>query len=108
MRALKPTDKRQPGRWSGLLLGQLLAIAFLAGCLWWALRELAYIIPADRVTASLSFEQSIGSVLAWRLAAFAAALVLFLRKSPVVTVDVQEASARAQAADGGEAATGAP
>lgn len=65
-----------PGRWAGLLLGQLLAFAFLGGCLWWALRELAYIIPSDLVTASISFRQSMGSILAWQLAAFAAAVIL--------------------------------
>lgn len=68
-------DIRKPGRWSGLLLGQFLALAFLAGCLWWVLRELALILPNDRIAAALSVEQAIGSVLARQLAVFFAALV---------------------------------
>src|SRR5262245_7100290 len=65
-----------PGAGSGFLLGQLLALAFLAACLWRVLSELAFVLPADRVTASLSVQRVVGGVLAGRLLAFAAALLL--------------------------------
>ena len=67
---------RNRSDWSGLVLSQLLALVFLAGCLWWVLRELALILPVDRITASLSVEQSLGPVLQRQLLAFGAALLL--------------------------------
>ncbi len=63
-------------RWSGLLLGQALALAFLTACLWFALRELELILPNDRITASLSLEQALGPALLAQLARFAAAVLL--------------------------------
>ena len=56
---------------------------------------------AFAIAIASTFWVSIGA------AALAAVLVLFLRESPVVTVDVEEVAARAHAA-GGEAAAGAP
>jgi hypothetical protein len=67
---------RKPSGWSGLVLSQLLALAFLAGCLWWVLREAELILPNDRITASLSLEQDLGTELPRQLFAFGAALFL--------------------------------
>jgi hypothetical protein len=64
------------GRWTGLALSQALALALLAGCLWWVWRELALILPNDRITASLSVQQSLGPVLWRQLIQFGAALLL--------------------------------
>ena len=73
---MTPVPSQRQGSWSGLALGQLLALAFLAGCLWCMLRELALVLPRELVTASLSLQQAMGSVLARQLAAFAGALLL--------------------------------
>ncbi len=67
---------RKPGRWSGLVLGQALALGFLGGCLWWVWRELALILPNDRITASLSVERTLGPALQGQLLRFGAALLL--------------------------------
>ena len=69
-------DSRKPGRWSGLILSQLLALAFLAACLWWLLREVALIFPNDLVAGSLRIERGLGSALARPLVAFGAAVML--------------------------------
>jgi hypothetical protein len=66
---------RQPGPWSGLVLGQLLALAFLAFCVWWVWREVAIVLPNDRITASLSVRQTLGPVLQRQLITFGAALL---------------------------------
>jgi len=66
---------REPGPWSGLVLGQLLAFAFLAVCLWWVWRELALVLPNDRITASLGVQQTLGPALQGQLIAFGAALL---------------------------------
>jgi len=63
------------GRWSGLIYSQLLAFAFLAACLWWVLGEIALVLPNDRITASLSVQDSLGPVLTRQLLLFALALV---------------------------------
>jgi hypothetical protein len=60
---MNATQNRRPGPWSGLVLGQALALAFLAGCLWWVWREVALILPNDRITASLSVQQTLGPAL---------------------------------------------
>lgn len=60
---------------SGILIGQLLAFLFLGACAWRMLRELALVLPADRVTAALSARSAVGPVFAWRLAAFSAAVI---------------------------------
>lgn len=67
---------RGAGRWSGLALSQALALALLAGSLWWVWRELALILPNDRITASLSVEQSLGPTLQRQLIQFAVVLLL--------------------------------
>jgi hypothetical protein len=56
---------------------------------------------AFAIAIASTFWVSIGAAI------LAAVLVLFLRESPVVTVDVEEAAARARS-DGGEAAAGTP
>lgn len=61
------------GRWSGLLLSQLLALLSFAGCAWWIHRKVAHILPTDRVTLSLSVQEALGGVLGRQLLAFAAA-----------------------------------
>jgi hypothetical protein len=61
------------GRWSGLLLSQLLALLSFAGCAWWVHRKVAHILPIDRVTLSLSVQETLGGVLGRQLLAFAAA-----------------------------------
>lgn len=66
----------KPSAWSGLVLSQLLALAFLAGCLWWVYRDAALILPNDRITASLSLEQDLGTRLPRQLLAFGMALLL--------------------------------
>lgn len=71
---VKNMSNRKPGRWSGLVLSQALALAFLAGCLWWVLREVALVLPNDRITASLSVQQSLGPVLQRQLIFFCVAL----------------------------------
>lgn len=73
---MKPPLDRKPGRWYGLVLSQLLALAFLACCLWWIMREVELILPNDRIIASLSIEQDLGKVLARQLFVFGAALLL--------------------------------
>ncbi|MGE3743762.1 MAG: sulfatase-like hydrolase/transferase [Geminicoccaceae bacterium] len=72
---MNSTTNRQPGPWSGLVLSQLLAFAYLAGCLWWVWREVALILPNDRITASLSVQQTLGPALQARLIAFGVALL---------------------------------
>lgn len=62
--------------WAGLAQSQLLALAFLAGCGSWVAYELKIILPNDRITASLSVHETLGSILGWQLAAFACALLL--------------------------------
>ncbi len=64
------------GGWSGVTLSLTLALAWLAGCLWWVVREIHFLLASDQVTASVSIEKAFGSVLAWQLAKFGAALVL--------------------------------
>jgi len=66
-------SQRRNSRWSGLLLSQVLALLVFAGCLWWVHRKLAYILPIDRVTLSLSVQEALGGVLGRQLLAFAAA-----------------------------------
>jgi arylsulfatase A-like enzyme len=73
---MNATENRRPGRWSGLALSQLLGTGFLAFCLWWVWREVALILPNDRITASLSVQQTIGPVLQRQLIGFGAALLL--------------------------------
>ena len=70
------TRDSRPTRWSGLILSQLLALAFLAGCLWWVVREAELILPNDRITASLSLEQDLGTHLPRQLFAFGSVLFL--------------------------------
>lgn len=70
------TAHRPPGRWSGLALSQLLGFAFLAFCVWWVWREVAIVLPNDRITASLSVQQTLGPVLQRQLISFGAALIL--------------------------------
>jgi hypothetical protein len=65
--------QRPRGRWSGLLLGQCLALLFFAGCAWWVHRKVAHILPMDRVTLSLSVQDAFGSALGRQLLAFGAA-----------------------------------
>ena len=67
---------RPARRWEGMGLALALSLAFMAGCLWWVLRELEIVLPAHRVTSSLSFSKSLGSPLPWQVGAFGAALLL--------------------------------
>jgi hypothetical protein len=67
---------RQPGPWSGLALSQLLGLAFLAFCAWWVWREIAIVLPNDRITASLSVQQTLGPILQSQLVKFGVALLL--------------------------------
>jgi hypothetical protein len=63
------------GPWSGIGLSLSLSFGFLALCIWWTLRELAAVVPNDRVTLALSAQEALGSVLARQLLQFGAALV---------------------------------
>ncbi|MGE0029504.1 MAG: sulfatase-like hydrolase/transferase [Steroidobacteraceae bacterium] len=67
---------RQPSPWSGLVLSQLLGFAFLVFCIWWVWREVALILPNDRITASLSVQKTLGPVLQQQLLEFGGALLL--------------------------------
>ncbi len=67
---------RKTSAWSGLVLSQLLALGLLAACAWWVIREAELILPNDRITASLSLEQDLGTRLPQQLFAFG--IVLFL------------------------------
>ena len=73
---MNPPRLRKQSGWSGLVLSQLLAFGFLAGCLWWAVRELALILPNDRITASLSVQQALGPILQRQLLLFGVALMV--------------------------------
>lgn len=73
---MSPSANHRPGAWSGLALSQLLGLAFLAFCLWWVWREVALVLPNDRITASLSVQQTLGPALQQQLLRFAAALLL--------------------------------
>jgi arylsulfatase A-like enzyme len=73
---MKSSPDRSQCGWSGLALSQLLALAFLTGCLWWVVREAELILPNDRITASLSLEQDLGTRLPRQLFAFGAVLFL--------------------------------
>lgn len=57
-------------------MSQALALAFLASCLWWVWREVALVLPNDRITASMSVQQSLGPVLQRQLLYFGAALLV--------------------------------
>lgn len=74
--AMKPGVAARPSRWAGFWFAQLLSAAFLASSLWWMIRDLAMVLPNHRITAALSLEHSLGSVLPLQLAAYAAALLL--------------------------------
>jgi hypothetical protein len=67
---------RKHSNWSGLALSQLLALVFLAACLWWVYRELEFVLPNHRIIASLSLQRALGSVLSRQLAAFGVAVLL--------------------------------
>lgn len=69
------TDRRTHA-WRGLILGQALALAFLAACAAWVWREIKYVLPNYPVTASFSLEDAMRSPLGLQLAAFLAALVI--------------------------------
>jgi Sulfatase len=73
---MNSTVNRRPGPWSGLVLSQLLALAFVAFCAWWVWREVALVLPNDRITVSLSVKQTLGPVLQGQLVQFGAALLL--------------------------------
>ena len=68
-------NRKQSG-WSGLFLSQLLALAFLGGCVWWVLREAELILPNDRIAASLSLERELGTDLPRQLFTFGTVLIL--------------------------------
>ena len=58
------------GRWSGLALSQLLALALLAACLWWIYREFSVSFTNHPVLPSLRVQEHLSSTLIWGLAAF--------------------------------------
>jgi arylsulfatase A-like enzyme len=64
------------GAWRALVLGQALALVFLAACLSWVWREIEYILPANLVTGSFGFQDALHSRLGWQLGAFFAALLV--------------------------------
>ncbi|MGH8198090.1 MAG: sulfatase-like hydrolase/transferase [Steroidobacteraceae bacterium] len=74
VKSASPQQRRS--LWAGFALTQLLSLAFLGACLWWVAREVAFVLANDRITASLSVEGNLGSVLTWQLAAFGGALLL--------------------------------
>jgi hypothetical protein len=69
-------DNRPARRWDGIGLALALSFAFMAGCLWWVIRELEIVLPSHRVTSSLSFAKALHSPLPAQVGAFGAALSL--------------------------------
>jgi hypothetical protein len=71
-------DRTNAGKGSlqGLLLSQLLALLFLAGCVSWVYRELELVLGATPVTASIAWNPGRDTVLTVRLAGFAIAALL--------------------------------
>ncbi len=59
--------------WRGFLLGQVLALALLLGCLAWVARELEFIFSNHRILVSLRIQDQLGSRLGLQLLAFLAA-----------------------------------
>ena len=62
--------------WRPLVLSQFLAIALLAGCLWWIYREFALSFTNHPILPSLTVQEHLGSMLTRQLAAFGAAALL--------------------------------
>lgn len=54
-------------------LGQALALAFLAGCLWWVARQNGWVLESHRILVSVGSQQQLGGTVVRELAAFAAA-----------------------------------
>jgi sulfatase-like protein len=73
---MSSVPNRGRGGGSGLTFSLTLAFVWLAGCLWWVVHEVQFLLANDQITASVSIEQALGSVLAWQLAKFGAALLL--------------------------------
>jgi len=71
-----PKPGRTPTGWSGLLLSQLLALVFLAGCLWRVWLELKYVMPRQLLAGSSQGGVMFAPVLWRQLAAYLAALLL--------------------------------
>ncbi len=69
--AINPGKRLRFGDWRALVFSQVLALAFLAACLWWVAHELEWIFASHRILVSLNLHDSLGSVLAWQLARFA-------------------------------------
>ncbi|MEX0734393.1 MAG: sulfatase-like hydrolase/transferase [Steroidobacteraceae bacterium] len=62
--------------WAEVALSQLLALTFMAACLWWVQRQLELVLPNNRITAALSIENAIGTTLGLQLTGFGGALLL--------------------------------
>ena len=59
--------------WRALVFSQVLALAFLAACLWWVTHELAWVFASDRILVSLDLQDPLESALIRQLAVFAGA-----------------------------------
>jgi hypothetical protein len=59
--------------WRAVLFSQVLALAFLAGSLWWISHELSWVFASHRDLVSFDFHDPLGSPLFRQLAAFAGA-----------------------------------
>lgn len=75
-RIVKQSGSNDARPWTGVLLGQGLALLFLAGCVLRAFAEISDIVPSHRVTKSLTPDWILGSPLGLQLATFLAALLL--------------------------------
>jgi len=62
--------------WAGLGLAVFLSFLLMAVFVTFVAHELEIVLPSNRVTASVNMSDIAGSVLGWRLAAFAGAVVL--------------------------------
>lgn len=60
----------RPRPWSGIWQSQILALALLAACSWWVVRELEVSFTNHPVLPSLSVQEHRGSILTWQLSAF--------------------------------------
>jgi hypothetical protein len=73
---MKSSPQRGVGPWNGIFLALGQSLVFLGSCMWWVLRELELLMPSHRDLPSLSVETALRTIQPWRLAGFAAALLL--------------------------------
>ena len=73
---MEHTGKFRRRRFHGLGLSQLLALLFLAGCVWFVYHQFMFRLGGQLVTSSIEWDPGFDSVLTQRLAGFAIAVLL--------------------------------